>query len=77
MNAININDGCTRHDKISKEVSYKHVNFFGEYRPCERTKFMHDKYYKVHRYERTRIWLIEQDDYAKELCSLHSLTFAL
>ena len=38
---------------------------------------MHDKYYKVHRYERTIIWLIELDDYAKELCSIHSLTFEL
>ena len=64
--SIKTNDDCTSHDKISEEkVSYKHVNFCGEHRPCERMQFMDDKFCKKHRHDKTKWWLKILDDYAK------------
>ena len=55
LNAINANDYCTSHIKISEEkVPYKHINFCGEHRPCERVQFMDDQFCKKHRHDKTK-----------------------
>ena len=51
-----VNVVCNRHDPISEnEVLYKHVNFCGEHRPCERTRIEEEKYCKQHKHQRTSI----------------------
>jgi hypothetical protein len=49
-------DDCNEHAQISEStISYKHVNFCGVLRPCEKS---HDKedYCINHRNEETRMW---------------------
>ena len=46
------------HDPIPKnEVLYKHVNFCGVDRPCERPMIEEEKYCKQHKHERTITWV--------------------
>src|SRR4051812_23878599 len=73
-----VNDDCNRHDPISKnEVSYKHVNFCGVHRPCERTSDEADKYCKQHKREKTSIWIEFLNEKAKIICDLYPFTCKL
>src|ERR1044071_3205868 len=49
-----VNDDCNMHDPIPEnEVLYKHVNFCGVDRPCERPMIEEEKYCKQHKHEQS------------------------
>ena len=61
MNSLNIHsidDDCTSHDK---NVSYKHVNFYGMHRVCSYIPKREDRFCKRHKYLETK-WLQERLD---------------
>jgi hypothetical protein len=50
-------DGCNKHAQTSEStISYKHVNFCGALRPCEKNHIKED-YYIHHRSEETCRWI--------------------
>jgi hypothetical protein len=64
-------DDCNKHAQTSKStISYKHVNFCGARRPCEKS---HDKedYCIHHRNEETRIWHRALDELGEKVCALY------
>ena len=56
---------------------YKHVNFCGEHRPCERTWIEEEKYCKQHKLERTSEWIEDLNEKAKIICDLYPFTCEL
>ena len=66
------------HDPIPEnEVLYKHVNFCGVDRPCERPMIEEEKYCKQHKHERTITWVRDLNEIARELCDLYPFTCEL
>ena len=73
-----VHDDCNMHDPIPKnEVLYKHVNFCGVDRPCERPMIEEEKYCKQHKHERTITWVRDLNEIARELCDLYPFTCEL
>src|SRR4051812_24600447 len=73
-----VNDDCNMHDPIPEnEVLYKHVNFCGVDRPCERPMIEEGKYCKQHKHERTITWVRDLNEIARELCDLYPCTCEL
>ena len=51
-----IND-CNKHAQTSEStISYKHVNFCGALRPCEKAHIEVENYCKQHKHEGTSMW---------------------
>jgi hypothetical protein len=49
-------DDCNKHAQTSESIiSYKHVNFYGALRPCEKNQIK-EEYCIHHRNEETRMW---------------------
>ena len=66
------------HDPITEnEVLYKHVNFCGVDRPCERPMIEEENYCKQHKHERTITWVRDLNEIARELCDLYPFTCEL
>ena len=73
-----VHDDCNMHDPIPKnEVLYKHVNFCGVDRPCERPMIEEEKYCKQHKHERTITWVRDLNEIARELCDLYPFTYVI
>ena len=65
-----IND-CNTHAQTSEgTISYKHVNFCGVLRPCEKNQ-IEEEYCIHHRNEKTRTWNRALDDLGKKVCALY------
>ena len=77
MNSMNIQntiDDCTSHDK---NVSYKHVNFYGVHKVCEDMPYRDDRFCKKHKHDRNNFLLKVIDEFATKLCSLCPITCEL
>ena len=69
-NEIVIND-CNTHAQTSEStIPYKHVNFCGALRPCEKNQ-IEEEYCIHHRNEKTRTWARALDDLGKKVCALY------
>ena len=74
LNIQNANDDCTSHEK---NVSYKHVNFYGVERLCEDVPYREDRFFKKHKHDRTNSLLKVIDEFATKLCSICPFTCGL
>jgi hypothetical protein len=64
-------DDCNKHAQTSEStISYKHVNFCGALRPCEKNQIKED-YCIHHRNEKTRMWDRALNDLGKKVCALY------
>jgi hypothetical protein len=64
-------DDCNEHAQTSEStISYKHVNFCGELRPCEQNHIKED-YCIHHRNEETRMWDMALDELGEKVCALY------
>ena len=69
-NEIVVND-CNKQAQTSENtISYKHVNFCGMHRPCEKNQ-IEDEYCIHHRNEKTRTWNRALDDLGEKVCALY------
>jgi hypothetical protein len=65
-------DDCNKHAQTSESTtSYKHVNFCGVLRPCEKSHYKED-YYIHHGNEETQMWDKALDELGKKVCELLS-----
>jgi hypothetical protein len=64
-------DDCNKHAQTSEStISYKHVNFCGALRPCEKNHIKED-YCIHHRCEETRMWDKALNELGKKVCALY------
>jgi hypothetical protein len=64
-------DDCNEHAQTSKStISYKHVNFCGALRPCEKNNIKED-YCIHHRSEETRMWDKALNELGEKVCTLY------
>ena len=67
-NDIVVND-CKEHAQtFENTISYKHVNFCGVLRPCEKSQ-IEEEYCIHHRNEKTRTWNRALDDLGEKVCA--------
>jgi hypothetical protein len=59
---------------MTKNVSYKHVNFCGVHRVCEDVPYMDDRFCKKHKHDRTNFFLKVIDEFPTKLCSHYPIT---
>ena len=66
-----VTNDCNKHARTSENtISYKHVNFCGALRPCEKNKI--EKEYCIHhRNEKTTTWYRALSDIAEKVCALY------
>src|SRR3954467_3669591 len=65
-----INDCDTHAQTLESTISYKHVNFCGVYRPCEKTN-NEEEYCKLHKHGKTRTWNRALNDLAENVCATY------
>jgi hypothetical protein len=71
-NEIFTND-CNTHTQTPEiTVSYKHVNFCGVHRPCEKIN-NEEEYCKIHKHEKTRTWRRALSDLAENVCAIYPI----
>ena len=64
-------DDCNKHAQTSEStISYKHVNYCGALRPCEKNK-IEEEYCIHHRNEKTTTWYRALSDLAKKVCDTY------
>ena len=64
-------DDCNKHAQTSESaISYKHVNFCGILRPCEKNQIK-EEYCIHHRNEETRMWDRALNELGEEVCTLY------
>src|SRR3954451_2813261 len=64
------NDSNTRAQSSESTISYKHVNFCGVHRPCEKTN-NEEEYCKLHKHEKTRTCSRALNDLAEKVCAIY------
>jgi hypothetical protein len=65
-------DDCNKHAQTSEStISYKHVNFCGALRPCEKNHIKED-YCIHHRNEETRMWDKALNELGEKVCTPYS-----
>src|SRR4051812_20946012 len=71
MENENVINDCNKHAQTSEStISYKHVNFCGMHRPCEKNQ-TEEEYCITHWNEKTRKWYKALDDLGKKVCALY------
>jgi hypothetical protein len=64
-------DDCNKHALTSEStISYKHVNFCGARRPCEKNQIK-EEYCIHHRTEETRMWDRALNELGEKVCALY------
>ena len=63
-----VNDDCNKHDPIPEnKFLYKHVNYCGVDRPCEKVDIEEEKYCKQHKHEKTSILCRDLYEFSTEV----------
>jgi hypothetical protein len=64
-------DDCNKHAQTSEStISYKHVNFCGALRPCEKSQIK-EEHCIHHRNEETRMWDRALNELGEKVCAIY------